>query len=69
MIAPATNPAMVFQFHSFISFDTNQVEAKTKPKKNDHTNTGWATNSQVMTFANENTLIPIPKRIEKRKLA
>mgnify|MGYP003375388154 CR=1 FL=1 len=64
-----TKATHVFQlFPSLMSFDTNQVDASTSPKKNDHTNIGWFTNSHVISLANENTLIPIPASRKNKKL-
>ena len=69
MIAPMIKLSIDFQFHCLISFDTNQVEASTNPKKKAHTRIGWVTNSQVMSFASEKMLIPMPATIASRKLA
>ena len=68
MPVPIMNEIIVFQFHSFISFPTNQVEANTKPKKKDHTKMGCAASSHVMSLASEKTLMPIPSRMENKKL-
>lgn len=58
-----------FQFHCLMSFDTNQVEASTNPKKNAHTRIGCVTSNHVMIFAKEKILIPIPATMDNRKFA
>ena len=45
------------------------MEASTNPKKKDQTRIGWSVNSQVMIFANEKILIPIPAMMDSGKLA
>ena len=59
---------IVFLFHSFISFPTNQVEASTSPKKKAQTITGWSVSNHVIILANENTLTAIPATMEIKKL-